>query len=357
MKKTSVLLLSGGQSAEHEISIRSARFIADNIDKKRFRLTHVRIEKDGRWRLAAKSRVGDPGEERVLLPKPGPGRLFRLSGEPAEKIDIVFPVIHGTTGEDGCLPGLFELAGIPYVGCTVLGSAVGMDKIVQKSILRDKGLAVTNFIGFSLNEWKCGKKKIIADCGRMQGPWFVKPSAQGSSVGISRVESADKLTAAVRNAFRYDSRVLVETAVNDPRELEVAVIMTGKPTVTSAAEITSSAVFYDYKAKYESTETVVEIPARIGERLESDLRKLAVRAATALAVQGYCRVDFLYDKSKRKLFVNEINTVPGMTEASAFPRLCETAGLSGREMISRLVDLGLAEFEERRSLNFLGRQN
>jgi D-alanine-D-alanine ligase len=314
-----------------------------NIGRRKFEVRKVIIGRDGKWMLG-----GD--KERILLPNFGDGHLRFPSGKAAEKIDVAFPLVHGTTGEDGCLQGMLELAGIPYVGSGVLGSALGMDKIIQKKVLRACGLPVVDFIGFTDEDWRSNRQAIVSRCRKMRGPWFVKPSGQGSSIGISKVHGHDELASAIGAAFRFDQRVLVEKAVRRPREFEIAVVGGSHPLVSRPAEIKAANEFYDYDAKYQNSATTVDMPADIPLKLLNKMRRLSWKAFTELAVDGLCRVDFLYSPGDNFLFINEINTIPGLTESSAFPKLCEVDGLAGDDLIERLIKTALSRSKSRLNL-------
>ncbi|MFC1638777.1 D-alanine--D-alanine ligase family protein [Patescibacteria group bacterium] len=346
--RQNLLVVYGGRSGEHEVSVCSARSVLQALDRDRFEPLPLRIAKDGRWLL---EREGQEPEERLLLPVPGYGCLVRPDGTEAERVDVVLPLIHGTYGEDGCLQGLLELAELPYAGAGVLGSAVGMDKDVMKRVLRDTGLPVVEWVSFGHADWERDRQVQTERVARTVGcPCFVKPANAGSSVGISKVSEPAALAAAVEEALRFDVKCVVERAVSNPREIECSVLGNDRPRVSAFGEIRPGNDFYDYEAKYGDAGTELVVPAELSESLEVRLRADARRAYIALAAEGLARMDFLVDAESGRHFVNEINTLPGFTEHSMYPKLWEASGLPYRDLISRLVDLALERSKLRRAL-------
>lgn len=352
---TRVGLLFGGSSVEHEVSVTSARGVAAALRETPLSLVPLAVTGEGRWLSpsaslelldgdAARVEAGtdddgasvvvDPGGGGLLLTRPG------AAPEPLP-VDAVFPLVHGWGGEDGRLQGALELAGVAYVGAGVLGSALGMDKAVAKRVLTAHGVPVTPWVGFSRAEWEAdpaAMRRRILD--RLPLPVFVKPSNGGSSVGISRVDEAGALEPAVAEALAHDGKVVVERGV-DAREIECAVLGNDSPQASGLGEIVPSSEFYDYAAKYLDGASQLIIPAELDEATTERLRAAAVAAFRALDLAGFARVDFLLDRGSGEFYLNEVNTLPGFTPISMFPKLWETAGLSYPRLIERLVALAL----------------
>ena len=312
------LLLYGGQSAEHEVSCVSAESVLGAVDRERYDVTTVKIALDGTWE------GGDP---------------FAV----LQAADVVFPLLHGPMGEDGTVQGLLELVGVPYVGCGVLASAVAMDKIIAKQVLADAGLPVVPYIAL-----RHGVAESGSDGGELAWPRFVKPANMGSSVGVSKARDARELAEAVELAAVYDEWVLVEEGV-DGREVECAVLGGLYPQGTMLGEIVPSAEFYDYEDKYSGEGADLFVPADVPEEVHDEGRRLAVRAFEALRCDGLARVDFFYDEGGRGLVVNEVNTMPGFTPYSMYPRLWAASGIPYPELLDRLVNLALERHGRRSS--------
>lgn len=344
-KKLSVVLVFGGKSGEHEVSVVSARSVAAEFDAKKYDLVPVRVGKDGVWRvdrgiLPGGKRGGNDGR-RLLPPDPTDRHLRRYDGKPAERVDVAFPVMHGTFGEDGCIQGLFEMAGVPYVGSGVLGSAVGMDKALQKTLLAEAGIPVVDFSSFRHHEWKKDGAALIGRIARRFGfPNFVKPANLGSSVGITKAHDRKELAAGVKEALKYDEKVIVERAVRDAREIECAVLGNLDPAASILGEVIPGNEFYDYSAKYLTGDSGLVIPAKLPKSLSDRMRGTAISAFGILEAEGLARVDFLLDKSGR-YFLNEINTMPGFTRFSMYPKLWEASGLPYARLLDRLIGLAL----------------
>ena len=359
-EKIRVGILFGGQSAEHEISILSARNVLAALDRSRFEPVLIGIDKAGRWlkqdpeKLLASER--DPRLVRVepglpvQLPSLPAGSTQSVIGGPG-KMDVVFPVLHGTFGEDGALQGLLEVAGIPYVGAGVLGSAIGMDKDVMKRLLREAAVPVTSFRTIREDAFKADPKRVLAEVAAALGlPLFTKPANAGSSVGIRKVDNAAALPAAVRYAFEFDTKVVAEAAV-EGREIELAVLGGSPPTVSVAGEIVVQHPdgFYSYEAKYIDDGAKLELPAKISAEQLARAQALALRAFEILECEGMARVD-LFLKSDGSLVVNEINTIPGFTAISMYPKLWALSGVSPTQLITRLIELALRRGEKRTTL-------
>ena len=346
-KKTTVALVFGGRSAEHEVSLKSAGAVFDNLDKGRFRVISIFINKQGQWK-----RVPSPHlSPRELGRKPFAGFLpwdaTSLSG--SVRADVYFPVLHGPYGEDGTIQGLFEMAGVAYVGAGVLGSAVGMDKAVMKTLFLSKGIPTPRCRVFLEPEWKRGPGKILARIRREFGvPFFVKPANMGSSIGVSKVKEISGAGAALELAFRYDRKVLVEEGILG-RELECSVLGNDAPEASLPGEVVPFREFYDYDDKYVDGKTGFVIPARLSAPVIKKVRALAVEAFQACDCAGMARVDLFLGGDGKNLTVNEINTIPGFTEISMYPKLWEVSGLPFPRLLERLIELGLERHRTKKS--------
>jgi D-alanine-D-alanine ligase len=353
--KVRVGIVFGGQSAEHEISILSARNVLEALDRSRFEPVLIGIDKAGRWLLQ---------DERKLLAGPGDPRLVRIdSGSPLASpltdpttntwggsggIDVFFPVLHGTFGEDGSIQGLFELTGIPYVGAGVLGSAIGMDKDVMKRLLRDAGIPVAAFRSIRRDRFDANPKRVCDDLAALGFPMFTKPANAGSSVGIRKVTTAEALEDAIRHAFEFDSKVIAETAIIG-REIELAVLGGSPASVAVPGEIVVQHPdgFYSYDAKYVDEHGArLELPAQISPEQCVRAQALALRAFDVLECDGMARID-LFLQADGQLLVNEINTIPGFTAISMYPKLWALSGVTPTELVTRLIDLALQRAQRR----------
>ena len=351
------MVLFGGRSGEHEVSCESARHVAAAFDPDRYEVVPVGIARDGRWLLPeASKRVLAGGRLEI------PATAFEVVGEPVAlrsaagsaglEADVVFPVLHGPNGEDGTVQGLLELAGVAYVGSGVLGSALGMDKAMMKRMFRDRGLPIGGFVAVRSAEWERDPGGILAAAGSLGFPCFAKPANAGSSVGVSKCEDPRALVAGIEEAFHHDRKVLIEEAIPG-REIEVGVLGNDDPEASVPGEVLPGREFYDYAAKYldETSRTVV--PADLPARVAGDLRRLALAAFQAVDAAGMARVDFFYDEGPhghgggRGIVVNEINTIPGFTTISMFPKVWEASGVSYPRLLDRLVDLALERHRSR----------
>ena len=350
-KRHRVGILFGGRSVEHEVSVISAQGVMAAIDTARFLPVPIGVTRQGTWLTPAQTEQAllSIRSERIRgLDEPlGDGLLYRTAALASlRRLDIVFPLIHGTNGEDGTLQGFLELAGIPYVGAGVAASALGMDKGLQKTFFRHHGFPVVNDIEIRASGWARNPQEIVRAAEATIGyPAFVKPANGGSSVGTTKARSREDLEAAIAEAFRYDRKVLVEEAM-DAREIEVAVLGNDEPEASPAGEITFQAEFYDYRAKYDDPRTQLHIPADIPEEVSDRLRSTAVEAYRAIDCAGLARVDFFVTADGRH-YINEVNTIPGFTPMSMYPKLWEAAGVSYSELITRLIELGLERYQER----------
>lgn len=354
MGKLRVAVVYGGRSVEHEVSVASATSILQALDPARYDTSLVAIDHDGRWHLGAPGMLPDAvtGGEEVRLPAvPGARRLVSATrGTPLAEIDVVLPIVHGTGGEDGSLQGFLELVGVPYVGSGVLGSALQMDKEASKRLLAAAGLPVVPAALVLKHELERGAaaaaERAVASVGL---PAFVKPACLGSSVGISRVESRQELAAALAEAARYDTKILVEQAM-DAREIEVAVLGNHAPEASPPGEIVPKAEWYDYESKYVDEGTELRIPAPLPEEQTAELQRLAVEAFRALEGAGLARVDFFVAREGPGIWINEVNSLPGFTEVSMYPKLWQAAGLSYPALLDRLIELALERGLEQQGL-------
>jgi D-alanine-D-alanine ligase len=360
-KKTTVGLLFGGRSAEHTVSIRSARSVVEAIDRSRFELVLIAIDRTGRWSLCSERSLAsfdqnvseNVAEEVVPIRLDGGLAFVGLRSRQAKSpvVNVVFPVLHGTYGEDGTLQGMLEMLGVPYVGCGVLGSAIGMDKDVQKRLLAAAGLPVVPWEVVTRLAWERDHAAIVQSAWRLGAPLFVKPANLGSSVGITKVGAGKDLAKAVEVAFTYDTKVLIEHGV-DAREIECAVLGNDQPRASVPGEIIPEADFYSYEAKYDSdSQARLLIPAPLPNQLAEEVRALAIRAFQAIECSGMARVDFLLDRGTSEVYVNELNTIPGFTSISMYPKLWEASGLPYADLVTTLIDLAVERHRDRLALS------
>jgi D-alanine-D-alanine ligase len=387
-KRLKVGVLFGGRSGEHEVSLLSAASILKAIDRKKFDVVPIGINKSGHWLTAdaahgllegnnsadpaseltaKKLRAGDPaatpgarvlaaGQPTLLAPEPASTTTSALDSHAAlggQSLDVVFPVLHGTFGEDGTIQGLFELAGIAYVGSGVLGSAAGMDKDVMKRLFAQAKLPIVKHVTLLRSEWEASPRKSVAKVeAALQYPVFVKPANLGSSVGISKAHDRKELGPALTLAAKYDRKLVIEQGVggkkSKARELEVAVLGNDSPVASVVGEIIPGKEFYDYEAKYLSEGSVPVIPAKLSRVESKQIREMAVAAFRACDLSGLARVDFLMEPDGRgRIYLNEVNTLPGFTQISMYPKLWEATGLSYKDLITRLIELALERQQEK----------
>jgi D-alanine-D-alanine ligase len=357
-------ILYGGRSGEHQVSVVSAANVAAALDPERYEVLPIGIAVDGRWLPGIDPQaLIDAGEPQVRLPGAAEGRLNtallstardgKLLAALAESLDVIIPVLHGPYGEDGTVQGLLELTGIPYVGGGVLASAVGMDKGVMKAVFQHAGLPVAPYLVFSRKEWEKARTVVTRGIGERLGyPCFVKPANLGSSVGISKAHNEDELGPAMDLAVAYDRRVVVEANV-DGREIECAVLGNDEPIASVPGEIVPCEEFYDYKAKYIDRESRLLIPAPIAPEIAAKIQELATGAFKAIDGAGLARVDFFLTRADNEIFINEINTMPGFTNISMYPKLWEAGGLKYSSLIDRLIELAMERHAERSSRRIL----
>jgi D-alanine-D-alanine ligase len=356
-RRRRVAVVFGGRGAEHEVSVVSARSVLGALDPDRYEVLTIGIDKAGRWHHV-QALPSEPGSGELPAVGRESGALVALSKEPGDaalvsddgsrrEIDVVFPLLHGPFGEDGTLQGMLELAGIPYVGAGVLASAVGMDKAIQKVLFIDAGLDVVPHEVVHEREWEGDRAATQARVRRLGLPVFVKPAALGSSVGITKVDRWEDLEPAVEEALSFGRKALVETSAEGAREIECAVLGNDDPIASLPGEILPdpAAAFYDYRAKYLDQGTRLRTPADLPQDVSDRIRELAVRAFRAIDCAGMARVDFFL-REPDGVILNEINTIPGFTPGSMYPRMWEATGLPYPELIDRLVELALERHQQ-----------
>jgi D-alanine-D-alanine ligase len=363
-KKLRVGILFGGRSGEHEVSLASAASVIRALNPDKYEAVPIGIAKDGRWLVGDRANRLLPdvlkSGQRVVLPgDPTAGSLLALgsAGGPAGGgarlgLDVVFPVLHGTFGEDGTIQGLLELADLPYVGAGVLASAVGMDKDVQKRLFRDAGLPIVPFHAFPRTQWEAAREDVLALLRKkFKFPLFVKPANLGSSVGMNRVAKASELGAAIDTAAEYAQKILVERGVK-AREIEVSVMGNDEPMASIPGEIVPHRKFYDYTAKYLEQGTRLSIPAKLSKQQVGKFQAMAIRAYRAIECEGMARADFFLEKGTGKIYVNELNTIPGFTAISMYPKLWEASGIPYSDLVDLLIGLALKRQAEKARTKF-----
>jgi D-alanine-D-alanine ligase len=354
-KRLRIGILFGGRSGEHEVSLASAASVIRALDPEKYEAVPIGISKDGRW-LVGTSAIRMLPEvlksgERVMLPAdPSAAALVPVgpgSGQPSVMVDVVFPVLHGTFGEDGTVQGLLELAGLPYVGAGVLASSVGMDKDVQKRLFEQAGLPIVPFLAVSRSEWERDRVKVLREIKKkFRFPLFVKPATTGSSVGMTRVKAAHEIPAAMDLAAQFALKIMVERGVN-AREIEVSVLGNDDVRASIPGEIVPHREFYDYTAKYLEEGTRLVIPAPLTKKQVATFQDYAVRAFRAIDGTGMARCDFFLERRTGKIFLNELNTIPGFTSISMYPKMWEASGLPYPKLIDRLIELALELHREK----------
>ena len=389
MEKLRVGILFGGRSGEHEVSLLSAASVLNAIDKEKYDVVPIGITKDGRWLTAEHAehllqgklmleprnlRAGDPettpsaavlarGESVVVPPEPvhrqsglvpfqTDAAMMRRASDRAINVDVIFPVLHGTFGEDGTIQGLLELADIPYVGAGVLGSAAGMDKDIMKSLFIAAGIPIVKHVTLLRSMWEKEPKKVAKLVGKLKYPVFVKPANLGSSVGISKAHNRKELGPAIEEAAKFDRKIVIEKGVGGAkekaREIECSVLGNDEPAASVPGEIVPGKEFYDYTAKYVDEGSQLIIPAKLSKSETKKVQDLAIAAFKAVDCSGLARVDFLMDPKTRKIYLNEINTMPGFTAISMYPKLWAASGLAYADLIDRLIQLGIARHEDKK---------
>lgn len=356
LKKINIGLVFGGRSGEHEVSLKSAKSIYENLDKEKYEVFLIGVRKDGQWILAEKQFPDYLSSEELnkkamfinLLPKEdGTEIVFTVSGERAGRIDVFFPIIHGTYGEDGCLQGFFEILNAAYVGSGVLASAVGMDKVVMKRLLREAGLPIGKFLSIDSRDFS----ELFLDLAieKLELPIFVKPANMGSSVGVSMAKNKKELELGLKAAFRYDNKAILEENILG-REIECSILGDEKPIASLPGEIRANHEFYSYEAKYlDKNGAEILIPARLSDNAVQKVQALAIKTFQALEGSGLARVDFFL-KPDGNFVINEINTLPGFTEISMYPKLWLASGISYPDLLDRLIVLALKKHEQKSRL-------
>jgi D-alanine-D-alanine ligase len=359
-KRLRVGILFGGRSGEHEVSLASAASVIRALDTEKYEAVPIGITKDGRWLVGAAAQkmteqkmlpeLLKNGERVVLPPDPSASALVPLAPgntQPSVKVDVIFPVLHGTFGEDGTVQGLLDLAGVPYVGSGVLGSALGIDKDVQKRLFRDAKIPIVEYLPITRHQWETNRgKTLIAIKKKFRFPLFVKPATLGSSVGMTRVHEAAELPAAMDLAASFALKILVERAIRG-REIEVAVLGNDEPRASVPGEIVPHREYYDYSAKYLESGSTIEIPAKLSQKQAAQFREYAICGYRSIECAGMARVDFFLERRTKKIYLNEINTIPGFTSISMYPKMWEASGVPYKELISRLIELALEQHAEK----------
>ena len=365
-KKLRIGLIFGGRSGEHEVSLASATTVMANLDREKYEVVPIGITKEGGWLLgteparlmAAEQHINHTEntetETTTAVTLTGDPRMRRLipleSGEQLQDngaLDVIFPVLHGTYGEDGTLQGLLDMADVPYVGCGVLGSALGMDKEKMKMVFQAVGLPSVDYLVYRRNEWERSPATIMDAIEQRLGyPCFVKPVKSGSSVGINKAHDRAELEHAINVAAEYDRKIIIDRGINC-RELECAVLGNDEPLASVVGEVIASSEFYDYHAKYLDNKSQVIIPADIPQATAEEVRRQAVTAFLALDLSGLARVDFFLEKESGQVYINEVNTMPGFTQISMYPKLWETSGLTYAQLLDRLVELAIERHQDK----------
>lgn len=357
MDRIRVGIIFGGRSEERDISLLSARSVIDAIDKSRYEVLPIAISKSGKWLSPAQS------EQLLLAPAPSWEPTCSQEAPPphhelmnvedstsgtTRQVDVVFPILHGPYGEDGTIQGMLELAGIPYVGAGVLASALGMDKALMKDVFRQRGLPIPDYQVVMRWQWQKNRDEIIEEVeNHFSYPCFVKPANLGSSIGISKARSREELMAAIDEAARFDRKIVIEEFI-DGREIECSVLGNDEPIASGLGEIIPARDFYDYEAKYHDERTQLIIPAPVPAEVVAKARRLAVEAFLAIDCAGMARVDFLLERRNLNIYVIEINTIPGFTQVSMYPKLWEESGISYPDLLDRLIQLALERHRDKR---------
>jgi len=353
--KTRIAIIFGGVSTEHDVSIVSAGSIAKSIDTERFEPVYVGIDKKGRWLLgegafdSLKSGTATNAEPVILSTDPEKPGFFHLNSGKLTPVDVIFPVLHGPRGEDGTIQGLFELAGIAYVGCDTMASAVAMDKDMTKRVLAQHGIPVVKGTCVTRWMWDTDREEVLKEIkDTLHLPLFIKPATMGSSIGVSKASTMEEVIKALEHALCFSTKAVVELAVENPLEVEVGVLGNNEPQASIPGQVVPSNEFYDFNAKYVDGASELIIPAKIGKAMSEEIQFAAVDAFVAIGGAGMARIDFLV--SKDTFFLNEINTIPGFTSISMYPKLWEATGIPYTPLITKLVELALKRHEANRSL-------
>jgi len=356
VSKIRVGLIFGGRSGEHEVSVLSANSVMSAINRDKYEVYPIGITKEGKWlpgvvpeKLIASGELQvrqlNDGQDHSIVPISN--EQGQLLSSLQEQVDIFFPVMHGPYGEDGTIQGLLEIAGFPYVGGGVLASAVGMDKVVMKAVFQQAGLPVGAYLGYLRKEWESNPDLVLDQIEQQLGfPCFVKPANLGSSVGISKAHNREELVRSLNLAAEYDRKLIIEKMLIG-REIECAVLGNDDPQASVVGEIVPCAEFYDYEAKYVLNDSKLIIPAELPEHLVKEVQQLAVKAFKAVDASGLGRVDFFVNTETNEVIINEINTMPGFTRISMYPKLWEASGINYEDLIDRLIQLGLERYRDK----------
>ena len=361
-KKLRVGLIFGGRSGEHEVSFCSASSIIKAIDKDKYTVVPIGITKEGRWispqdsELALQSGKVEGRNTVILLNDPSGKALVRIDNNQRldksstlEKLDVIFPVLHGPYGEDGTVQGLLELTDIPYVGAGVAASAISMDKDLMKIIFKQKGLPILKWLTIKRKEWQKDKEKILSLVqDDFEYPLFVKPTNLGSSVGITKVHKKEELEKAIDLASSYDRKILIEEGLEEVREIECGVLGNDEPRASVVGEIKPAGEFYDYDSKYIDKETQLIVPTDLPDGVSQEVQEIALHAFKAVDAAGMARVDFFITKKENKIYLSEINTIPGFTSVSMYPRLWKASGIPYPDLIDRLIQLALERHQDKK---------
>jgi len=377
VRKLRIGIIYGGRSGEHEVSLASAAAVFKNLDPARYEAVPILVTKEGRWSVPSRppaleaaadaiaasrtTAIADTSREAHLVAHPGGDTLLTIDRQPGANdsavavsglaLDVVFPVLHGPYGEDGTVQGLLELANVPYVGCGVLGSAVGMDKAVMKLLFAARDLPICDYDVVLTRDWRRDERAVLTRVtSRLGFPLFVKPANLGSSVGISKAKHAVELRAAINLAAEFDRKIVIEAAVPAAREIECAVLGNDEPEASVPGEIIPSREFYDYEAKYLDEGSRSVIPAQLGDAQIAAVRRLSIEAFKAIDGAGMARVDFLLARDSGVLYLNELNTIPGFTTISMYAKLWEASGLTYSALLDRLIDLAIERHRDKQQL-------
>jgi len=367
-KKIRIGIIFGGRSGEHEVSLASAASVIANLDRDKYEVVPIGITKEGSWLLGVEPPQLQAAEQHITSDTNPDENLKQatavtLTGDPSLRrlipvrsneqlgvegtLDVIFPVLHGTYGEDGALQGLLEMANVPYVGCGVLGSALGMDKEKMKMVFGSVDLPIVDSLTYRRNQWERSPEEIMDAVEEHIGyPCFVKPVNLGSSVGVNKAHDRDELKHAIDVAAEYDRKIIIECSI-DCRELECSVLGNDEPLASIVGEVVPSNEFYDYNAKYLDGKSQIIIPADIPHITAENVRRWAVQAFLALDLSGLARVDFFMEKETGKVYINEVNTIPGFTQISMYPKLWEASGLSYPQLLDHLIELAIERHEDR----------
>lgn len=351
-KKLKVALIYGGKSGEHEVSILSAKSVLSAIDKEKYEVEEIYINKKGQWQIGPDKELSKGRSDMQIFLPADPTMKELISTKRQKKlpqnIEVFFPLLHGTYGEDGTVQGLFELAGVPYVGAGVVASAVGMDKVLMKEVFEGVDLPITRCLVFLRDQVENSIEEIITKIEtEIEYPVFTKPANLGSSVGITKAKNTTELKNGLKIALEYDRKIIVEESIKGAREIEVSIFGNDNPEASVCGEIIPSREFYDYEDKYILGKTKFLIPVNLPKSVSEEIREMAVRAFKSIDCAGMARVDFLIEEKTNKIFISEINTIPGFTKISMYPKLWEASGVPYKVLIDKLITLAVERYNEK----------